>query len=49
MMEKTKKTPTRQTNCTAATDVLPPVSCNKQIHHTDPLPPIIMENKNESN
>lgn len=39
----------RETNCTAATTVLHPVSCNEQIHHTDPLPPIIMENKNKSN
>ena len=38
-----------ETNCAGAAIVLHPVSCNKQIHHADPLPPIIMENKNESN
>lgn len=36
---------TRETNCTAATAVLHPVSCKKQIHHTDPWPQLLWKTR----
>lgn len=36
---------TGETNCTAATTVLHPVSCKKQIHHTDPWPQLLSKTR----